>query len=300
MTTPTETPPTTDPIRDALRAMQSFLQGDDDPAVADLCALVNRAAEEHARRTEPQGGANTNASPEERVLTPGERAAFLAGVSAADEDREFEERYTSATTTDEPPQADPRYMPVGESHATVGEKLRKVAPDLKPPTDPTDDPPLTEADLRAAEERWHAFRVAIETITTEEGEDPAEELFESARDLVHGDIAEEHEDMIDSHRARVNALRGAFLDARTDLPRALREIRRQRATVDAAAKHLGCEPHVLVLCASSRMAEIERLTAILREARRRLAPLPRALTPEDHEPDTLPARIDAVLGGKDH
>lgn len=50
----------------------------------------------------------------------------------------------------------------------------------------------------------------------------------------------------------------------------------------------------------AQRAEIERLRSLLSEARRRLAPLPRALTPEDHEPDTLPARIDAALGGKDH
>lgn len=273
MTTPTETPPTTDPIRDAFRIVIAFLQlltmpralvnltgipeiveraaryfvRDSytlNPAVTELRELVERAAEEHARRTEPQ-----NASLEERVLTPGERAAFLAGVSAADEDREFDEHRTCAT--------------------------------------PTDDPPLTEADLRAAEERCERATPGPWEIDPN-AEDRTDVLSPSQQCAICYVPDEDSKD-------------GAFIAAaRTDLPRALREIRRLRATVDAAAKHLGCEPHVLVLCASSRMAEIERLTAILREARRRLAPLPRALTPEDHEPDTLPARIDAVLGGKDH
>jgi len=39
----------TDTIGEALRAVQEHFAGEDDPVFADLCDLVNRAAEEHAR-----------------------------------------------------------------------------------------------------------------------------------------------------------------------------------------------------------------------------------------------------------
>lgn len=41
--------PAPDTIGEALRAVQAHFEGEDDPVFADLCDLVNRAAEEHAR-----------------------------------------------------------------------------------------------------------------------------------------------------------------------------------------------------------------------------------------------------------
>ena len=79
--------------------------------------------------------------------------------------------------------------------------------------------------IREARERCDALRLAIDAMTTEEGEDPAEELFQSAREADPGSsFFDAHLSMIDAHRDRVTALRGAWIAAREDLPAALGEI----------------------------------------------------------------------------
>lgn len=65
--------------------------------------------------------------------------------------------------------------------------------------------------LGASLEARESLRIAIETITTEEGEDPAEELYEALRAAAPLDA---HEEAINEHRDRVNSLRGAWLAAR--------------------------------------------------------------------------------------
>jgi len=60
-----------DTIGEALRAVQAHFAGEDDPVFADLCDLVNRAAEEHGRRAAVGG----NFTPE-RIREARERCAI--------------------------------------------------------------------------------------------------------------------------------------------------------------------------------------------------------------------------------
>jgi len=74
----------TDTIGEALRAVQEHFAGEDDPVFADLCDLVNRAAEEHARtpdRTPQLDMANAEI---ERLATAlqAERAAWQEASGA--------------------------------------------------------------------------------------------------------------------------------------------------------------------------------------------------------------------------
>ena len=65
--------------------------------------------------------------------------------------------------------------------------------------------------LSDAEEAQESLRVAIERLTTEEGEDPVENLFENAQDIMPRDLLGACAKMLDKHRERVNALRAAFV-----------------------------------------------------------------------------------------
>jgi len=56
---------------------------------------------------------------------------------------------------------------------------------------------------------WETLRKAIVEITCEEGTDPAETIFDDVRGNL-GLSEDEHMALIDEHRARVEALRGAF------------------------------------------------------------------------------------------
>ena len=85
----------TDTIGEALRATQQRLEGDDDPAMAELCGLVNQAAEEHAtvaaeldRLRAPLPEVDTESlwtnyrTKRGAVRLGDERPAFFAGVEA--------------------------------------------------------------------------------------------------------------------------------------------------------------------------------------------------------------------------
>jgi hypothetical protein len=210
MTTPTETPPTTDPIRDAFEAISALLRflimGRVDTAkltvaerlgvdagdaigmirhdrselmvkMFDLCDLIKRAAEEHARRTTIEGCDVCGRTP------------TTAGIETTGE-----ERHTCAEHTDEPP--------------------------------------LTEEELRAAEARCERATPGpwLHLIRREKGQDPASD------DTAH--VVRTADGPITEHLTTDDA---AFIAAaRTDLPRALREIRRLRAHLlhahDAANK----------------------------------------------------------------
>lgn len=202
--------------------------------------------------------------------------------------------------------------------------------------------PMTEAELRAAEERcerategpWATYdggwrehaRAAVNPWRFMHVVVPIDGPPKYPGHVVSEFIAE-LKDAQDAGAARIEADAAFIAHARTDLPRALREIRRLR---DAETRIGGLEQardkahHDLRVKSSlyeMALKDIERLEveikaeaarrdglegevndlrALLREASHRLRPLPRALTPEDHEPDTLPARIAAALGGKDH
>ena len=114
--------------------------------------------------------------------------------------------------------------------------------------------------IREARERCEPLRIAIEEMTTEEGEDPAEELFQSAREADPGSsFFDAHLSMIDAHRDRVTALRGAWIAAREDLPAALGEIERLTGQLNMATGLYHAEQRAVI----EGRDEIERLTADL-------------------------------------
>ncbi len=118
---------------------------------------------------------------------------------------------------------------------------------------------------REARERCDALFRAIEAMTTEEGEDPAEELFQSAREADPGSsFFDAHLSMIDAHRDRVTALRGAWIASREDLPVALawgERMQTERDAFDRVAATWRTTADNYCNTIAERDAEIERLTA---------------------------------------